>query len=568
MGVGSRLIVKLLVRYERVNRDCSICEFSKESVLEENTQSSDMLGDERPVQTRASTPRSIRRPRTLEVASLSSGDAEQTARKFKIALIDLNNFATFPTLAVGILVASLRNAGHEVEVVVPLAYDVPAAERERRERGLDDLKHRIHLSTRPSLRIARDAIRATRHWWNNRAHSTVLREARNAIDRGAEIILLSAYLQHYRSVVEIGKIARDRGVPLLLGGPSFNIEATAEAWRGVPGLNALVGGEVDLSLPDIVKAVIEKGDLLAFPGVLLPDGRRSGTAPPLRELDRVPVPDFTDFPFDRYRMRVIPVMTGRGCQWNRCVFCNDIVTASGRTFRTRSVESVLYEIEEQMRRHEASNFLFLDLKLNSNPAMMRGIAERIRRHVPGAQWVGTVHVDRRKDNGLSYADLRSYVRSGMRRVSFGLESGSQRLLDAMDKGSSVDGNAQFIREATEAGLSVRCTMFKGFPGETADDLIATARFLESHSEFIDRVRFNDFSLLEDTKIMKRVREEPETIPGLKVLHDDPKRCRTRYVNVDSQGRSYRNAKKRVLDVVYQINRREVRRTARAFDGLM
>ncbi|MCP4905173.1 MAG: radical SAM protein, partial [bacterium] len=512
--------------------------------------------------------RGVRLPRKLGETSAGVEVEPGGARKIKIALIDLNNFSTFPTLAVGILVASLRNAGHEVEVVVPLAYDVPAAERERKERFYEDIQRRIHLSTRRSFRVARDWIRSGRHWWSNRAHSTVLREAKSAIDRGAEIILLSAYLQHYRSVVEIGKIARDRGIPLLLGGPSFNIEATAEAWRGVPGLAALVGGEVDLSLPKIVEAVVANENLLEFPGVLLPGGEKSGTAPPLQKLDRVPVPDFTDFPFDRYRMRVIPVMTGRGCQWNRCVFCNDIVTASGRTFRTRSLESVLYELEEQMRRHDASNFLFLDLKLNSVPAMMRGIAENIRRHVPGAQWVGTVHVDLRKDNGLSHADLRSYVRGGMRRVSFGLESGSQKLLDAMDKGCSVERNGQFIREATEAGLSVRCTMFKGFPGETANDLIATAVFLESHVDFIDRIRFNDFSLLEDTKIMKQVRDEPETIPGLKVIYDDPRRCKTRYVNADSQGRAYRQAKKRVLDVIYKINRREVRRTARAFDGLM
>jgi anaerobic magnesium-protoporphyrin IX monomethyl ester cyclase len=492
----------------------------------------------------------------------------ETRRGLKIALVDLNNFSTFPTLAVGILVASLRNAGHEVEVVVPLAYDVPAAERERRERRLDDVKRRVHLSTRASLRLVRDQAREIRHWWNNRPHPTVLREVRRTLRRGVDIVLLSAYLQHYRSVFEIGRIAKAQGVPLLLGGPAFNIEATAEAWRSIPGLAALVGGEVDLTLPSIVEAVIAKRDLMGFPGVVLPDGRRSGTAPPLRELDLVPVPDFTDFPFDRYRMRVIPVMTGRGCQWNRCVFCNDIVTASGRTFRTRSVESVLFELEEQMRRHDAANFLFLDLKLNSNPAMMRGIAENIRRHVPGAQWIGTVHVDLRADNGLSHADLRTYVRGGMRRVSFGLESGSQRLLDSMDKGCSVERNSQFVREASEAGLSVRCTMFKGFPGETSEDLAATADFLERHAEFIDRIRFNDFSLLEDTKIMKQVREQPEKIPGLRVLQDDPKRCRTTYVNVDSRSRAYRRAKSRVLDIVHAINRREVRRTARAFDGLM
>ena len=280
------------------------------------------------------------------------------------------------------------------------------------------------------------------------------------------------------------------------------------------------------------------------------------------------MPDFTDFPFDRYRMRVVPAMTGRGCQWNRCMFCNDIVTASGRTFRTRSVESVLYELEEQMRRHDATNFIFLDIKLNSNPRMLRGIAENLRRHVPGAQWVGTVHVDKRPDNGLSKEDLRAYVRGGMRRVSFGLESGSQRLLDAMDKGCLVERNAQFIRDASNAGLSVRCTMFKGFPGETREDLMETARFLEDNADHIDRIRFNDFSLMENTRIMDKVRNEPESIPGLKVLRDDPVRCKTRYVNVDTRSRGYRSAKNRVLNIVHQINKKEVRRTARAFDGLM
>ena len=508
------------------------------------------------------------RPARAAFALDTEVELKTTERKLKVALIDLNNFSTFPTLAVGILVASLRNAGHEVEVVVPLAYDVPAAERERKERRYDDLKRRMHLSTRQSLRLVRDKCRDVNAWWNNRAHPTVLREAREAMDRGADIVLLSAYLQHYQSVVEIGKIAKKKKVPLLLGGPAFNIEATSAAWADVPGMAALVGGEVDLTLPEIVETVVAGGNVLKFPGVMLPDGQRSETAPPLRQLDRVPVPDFTDFPFDRYRMRVIPLMTGRGCQWNRCVFCNDIVTASGRTFRTRSTESVLHEIEEQMRRHDATNFLFLDLKLNSNPAMMRGIAENIRRHVPGAQWVGTVHVDLRKDNGLSRSDLRSYVQGGMRRVSFGLESGSQKLLDAMDKGCSVERNAQFIRDASEVGLSVRCTMFKGFPGETFKDLEKTAEFLENHSEYIDRIRFNDFSILEDTKIMKQIREEPETIPGLRILKDDPKRCKTRYVNVDSRSRAYRKAKNRVLNIVHEINRREVRRTARAFDGLM
>jgi len=483
-------------------------------------------------------------------------------------MVDLNNFSTFPTLAVGILVASMRNAGHEVELICPLAHDVPAAERERRETIKDQIVRRVHLSTHPAFRTIRDLARRTRLWWRGRPHPRVLRETARVLDAKPDILLLSAYLQHYATVRELGRLAAERGIPVLLGGPAFNQDVTAGAWLSIPGVQAVVGGEVDLILPQIVEAVVTKQDLLRFDGVFLPDGRRSGSAPPLRELDTIPVPDFTDFPWDRYRMRVIPMMTGRGCQWNKCNFCSDITSASGRTYRTKSVETVMHEVRELSRRHETNNFLFLDLKLNSNPAMFRGITENIQRNAPGAQWVGTVHVDLRKDNGLSRSELRAAAAAGMRRVSFGLESGSQRMLDLMQKGCSVETNAEFIRNASEAGISVRCTMFKGFPGETASDLLKTAEFLECHAEFIDRIRFNEFSILEGTPIHDAVRDEPTRFPELKVLQFDDRRAAARYVNTSTTGREYRRAKARVLSIVHHINRREVRRTAQAFDGLM
>jgi radical SAM superfamily enzyme YgiQ (UPF0313 family) len=396
----------------------------------------------------------------------------------------------------------------------------------------------------------------------------MLHEIVKLLDTGPDIILLSAYLQHYPIVTEIGKLAKTRGIPVVLGGPMFNLPQTAGAWRQIPGLAAIVGNESELVLPQIVDTVCSGGDLLEFAGITLPDGRRSRPAMPLRDLDRAPVPDFTDFPWDRYRVRIIPLMTGRGCQWSRCTFCSDVVSASGRSFRTRSVDSVLHEMREQARRHQTTNFLFLDIKLNSHPAMLRGIVENVQRFVPGAQWIGTIHVDQRKDNGLSARELRAAAAAGMRRVSFGLESGSQRLLDAMDKGCTVEANAQFIHDAYEAGISVRCTMFKGFPGETAEDLEQTAAFLEKHGHCIDRVRYNEFSILEDTPIYTALRDTPKDYPQIQVVDWKHRIARAMYVNSSSTDRAYRKAKSRVLAAVFAINRREVRSAARAFDGLM
>jgi radical SAM superfamily enzyme YgiQ (UPF0313 family) len=300
---------------------------------------------------------------------------------------------------------------------------------------------------------------------------------------------------------------------------------------------------------------------------MLPDGRTAPPATPLRPLDATPFADFTDFPWERYPVRIIPLMTGRGCQWSKCAFCSDVVSANGLSYRTRSIGHVLSEMEEQARRHGTRNFLFLDLKLNSWPEMLRGIADGLPSRVPGAEWIGTVHVDTRDDNGLSRRDLKAAVRSGMRRVSFGLESGSQRLLDVMQKGSTVEGNSQFIRDAHGVGLSVRCTMFAGYPGETDHDMAATADFLEAHEGFLDRVRFNAFSLLDDTPIFKAMADQSGAAI-LTHLRSDPQRARMNYRNPRTHTKAYRTQKERALAAVFRINKRPVRSSARQFDGLM
>lgn len=498
----------------------------------------------------------------------TSIEQPKAAISLRLQIVDLNNFASFPTLAIGLLVAALRDQGHQVDVLSPLAHDVPATQRERRETLLDHVKRRIHLSDWPPFLGVRNFLRRLETARVERAHPIVLREIRKALAKAPDGILISAYLQHFNSVAAIAKLAQEKTVPVILGGPMFNLPEVAEDWRKIPGVSIVVGAEVDRDLPALISALCRKSDLLAFPGVTLPEGRRSAPASPLRRLDETPVPDFTDFPWDRYPNRIIPIMTGRGCQWDKCLFCSDVISVSGRTFRTRSVENVLLEMQEQARRHETTNFLFLDLKLNSWPDMIRGIAKGIGRYVQGAEWIGTVHVDQRADNGLSRQDLETAVEGGMRRISFGLESGSQRLLDAMHKGASVERNATFIRDAHAAGLSIRCTMFKGFPGETAADMIATAQFLEDHADYLDRVRFNEFTVHTGTPIWAAVTGKANQEHGLTVTQQDHRRARVLYRNTEAQTAEYRRAKARALDVVYQINRRPLRDAARQFDGLM
>jgi radical SAM superfamily enzyme YgiQ (UPF0313 family) len=561
-------------------------------------------------QSRLARPAKLHQQSEATLQQLQPAGAQQQSVRHDILLVDLNNFATFPTLAVGILVAALRNAGHRVSLMCPLSHDVPAAVREYRESRLDDIKRRLHLTTSPMLKQLRNVARSFYYWRDEKPHPRVIEHTRRELDKQPDVLLLSAYLQHYNTVVKIAALAKARGIPVLLGGPMFNINGTAELWRTIPGISAVVGAEADTTIANMVEELCSNspaagsdntGDnghidghdysveessgsnrekpisvaavnrdnsqrLLRFDGVTLATGDSSDLAAPMRQLDNIPMPDYTDFPWDRYPVRIIPMMTGRGCQWDKCRFCSDVVSVNGRTFRTRSVDNVLHEMQEQARRHDTVSFVFLDLKLNSYPAMIRGIAGRIQQLVQGAEWIGTVHVDQRKDNGLSAADLNAAVRGGMRRVSFGLESGSQRLLDLMNKGCTVERNSQFIREAHAAGLSIRCTMFKGYPGETAEDMQQTADFLEAHADYLDRVRFNEFSVMQGTPIYEAVVEKNGSV--LSMVNDDTRRAKVQYRTTQGSDRMYQRAKARALDVVHEINRRELRISARQFDGIM
>jgi radical SAM superfamily enzyme YgiQ (UPF0313 family) len=486
----------------------------------------------------------------------------------KVLVVDLNNFASYPTLAIGYLVASLRQADMEVEVLCPLSHDVPAKLREHIEGWRDQLQRRMYFSTNPALEWSRHSMRALRSWWISRPHPRVMQEVGQAMSKKPDVVLLSAYLNHYPSCVEIGKQAAELGVPVLLGGPVFNIDAITEEWLSIVGITAFIGGEMDRALPDLVRDAVADKDLLEHAGVYYPDGRRSPTPPPLKDLSSLPVPDFRDYPWGHYKERVIPVMAGRGCSWGQCKFCGDVYTANGRTFRTRTVDSMMNELIELSERHSSRNFILLDIKLNSDVAMWRGLIQNFQHRLPGAGWVGTVHVDQRPDNGLGLDDLIAARQSGMMRINFGLETGSQSLLDLMDKGTLVEANSKFMKDAHAAGLSVRTTMMQGYPGETAADLDQTVDFLLEHRSYLDRVRLSQFKAIPGTRFHEEYDKNPERYPDFVGFSWDFRDARAKYRYVPSATRHYRKAKRRLLDLVHEINRQPLRNGAEAFDGLM
>lgn len=112
-------------------------------------------------------------------------------------------------------------------------------------------------------------------------------------------------------------------------------------------------------------------------------------------------------------------------------------------------------------------------------------------------------------------------------------------------------------------------MFKGYPGETAADMEATADFLEAHAEFLGRIHFNDFTLHTGTPIWQAMQDKAaQDQQPLEIRAHRAARARSEYRYASAPDRSYRRAKARALAIVHQLNSRPLSNAARQFDGLM
>ena len=361
------------------------------------------------------------------------------SNKANILVIDLNNFAAYPTLAIGYIIKTLKNANYQVELLSPLATGAPAYTRDQKEHWLDQLQRKIYFSTHPALNHIQDWLRNKKSMFEARPHKNMVKELLLAVQKKPDAILVSAYLTQFEMCKLIGKLALENDVPMILGGPFFNLPKVSNEWLDIEGVKGIVGAEVDHTLPRLVEDLLAQRNLSSHPGVFTKEQNHEHViiAEPLQNLETLPIPDFTDFPWDKYRHPIIPIMSGRGCSWGACTFCGDVISANGRTFRSRGKKAVLNELKKQSITLNSRDFIFLDIKLNSDLELWRSLIDSFQDYVPKGRWVGTVHVNKQGENGLSREELFAAKKAGLTRISFGLESGSQRLLDLMKKGADI-----------------------------------------------------------------------------------------------------------------------------------
>jgi len=396
----------------------------------------------------------------------------------------------------------------------------------------------------------------------------IVRHATEMLEQQPDVVLISAYTMYEDICKEVASACRVRGIPAIVGGNYFSLPQIIERWLRIDGVSAVYGGEPETELVGLLADLVKGVDVSGYRGVSVPGRSAVPPMPPLRDLDSLPFADYSDFPWDRYPSRIVPIMTGRGCGWGKCRFCSDVITSAGRTFRTRSLENVIAELHFQHQRYCTSSFVFLDLKLNSDLGLWRGLIERFPSAVPSASWTASVHVDMRRDHGLFKQDLLAARRAGLVRITTGLETASERLLSKMAKGSDPGRTGQFIRDASESGISVRLTAMLGYPGEEPGDIDQTTDYLHGHLRWIERVALNHFQLKPGTDLDNRSLTRAGYLPNISRGPLDVSKAVVDFTNTAHASKDYRRAVYRLMAIVNQINRRELAASARVFEGVM
>jgi radical SAM superfamily enzyme YgiQ (UPF0313 family) len=282
------------------------------------------------------------------------------------------------------------------------------------------------------------------------------------------------------NVLAIARAAKESGCRVVLGGPE---PANYAAQYLDAGVDAIVNGEGELSLEALLRAFASGDDLGCVPGIQYRAGdgfiARTEAAPLIANLDSQPWPDRERIDLSKYLdawrshhgRGSISVITARGCPYH-CRWCSHSVY--GKTHRRRSPASVAEEIAWIRDRYQPEMLWIADDVFTIHPGWITQYAQEMKRRDLRIPFECITRADRMNEKiAKTLADL------GCFRVWIGSESGSQKILDAMQRGVRVDQVHDAVRMLRNHGIEAGMFLMWGYEGEGLGDIEATVEHVKT-----------------------------------------------------------------------------------------
>lgn len=272
-----------------------------------------------------------------------------------------------------------------------------------------------------------------------------------------------------KSLVEYGK---KHGATLFIAGGAHAVNEPESCIVDV-GVNVAVMNEGEVILPEI----LNKNEWNEIKGITYKNNNgeiiNNGKSELIEDLDKLPFPARHLIDFSKYagtaefgfllhkNEKWTPVITSRGCPY-LCTFCANW-RVMGRDTRDRSPENVLEELKEIKYVNGINTVLFLDDTFTLRPERVEKLCNLMIQENLNLKWSCQTRVDVSKDL------LELMKKAGCALVAFGVESGSNKVLRIIKKGTNINIVKNAFKISHEVGLRRKAFFIVGLPGEEKED---------------------------------------------------------------------------------------------------
>jgi anaerobic magnesium-protoporphyrin IX monomethyl ester cyclase len=293
----------------------------------------------------------------------------------------------------------------------------------------------------------------------------------------AEAVGLSGLVSTYRYQLELTAGIKAARPDLLLISGGGCATSVPELMMAHMPVDILVLGEGEHTIRELADALSKKAKIDAVAGLMYREGDElKRTAPRKAEddLDVFPIPAYGLFPTEIYVKNMIwreqgpsmNIISSRGCPMD-CRFCYNLF--GQRSYRRRSAELIIEEVRLLKEDYGVEYFAFVDDNLTVRKDHLEAVCTALA--AENITWGCHGRVDTAKDDRLEIM-----AKSGCDWLGFGVESGSQRILDLMRKRTTTEKARGAIARTRKHGIFANSTFIYGYPGEDDESLVETMRF--------------------------------------------------------------------------------------------
>lgn len=299
------------------------------------------------------------------------------------------------------------------------------------------------------------------------------------------------------NAAKVAQMVKDENssITTLIGGAHLTV-VPLETMERFPVFDIGVVGEADYTIVELLNALENGSELFTVKGIIFrSNGEIIQTERPpfIRNLDELPMPAWDLLPnlakfycppvHTVKRLPATLIMTSRGCP-GKCTFCDRSVF--GNHLRANSAEYVMEMIRELYYKHGIREFQVRDDNFLAFRPRLRELCKYLKEEKLDLVWSLAGRPDM-----INLEVLALLAEAGCWQIWYGVESGSQRILDFIKKGTKVEKIKEAIRWTKEAGISTGGFFMIGLPMETPEDIEKTILF--SQELDLDEAHFAFFT---------------------------------------------------------------------------